>query len=247
MLITIKSAAKNNGLTQFRAGVIACLPTVPGYWSIGFAAGAIGTLSGFSTLQTALLASALYAGSAQFLFYSLWATGAEIASVVLSVLLVNLRYLLMSSAMSMFFRPYTVRQKILSGLLLTDETFGVAVQHGGAKNGIAYPWMLGLNLTAWLNWILACVSGAGLASALPASLMAGLSFSLVSMFIGLVVALWFASQRKVLETFSMAIAVLITLLTAEHRDMSLVVIVAASVAATLATAGLRLFGKKEEH
>jgi predicted branched-subunit amino acid permease len=107
--------------------------------------------------------------------------------------------------------------------------------------------MLGLNLTAWLNWILACVSGAGLASALPASLMAGLSFSLVSMFIGLVVALWFASQRKVLETFSMAIAVLITLLTAEHRDMSLVVIVAASAAATLATAGLRLFGKKEEH
>jgi predicted branched-subunit amino acid permease len=105
MLMTIKSAARNKGLTQFHAGVIACLPTVPGYWSIGFAAGAIGTLAGFSLLQTALLASALYAGSAQFLFYSLWATGAEIASVVLSVLLVNLRYLLMSSAMSMFFVP----------------------------------------------------------------------------------------------------------------------------------------------
>lgn len=86
--------------------------------------------------------------------------GAEIASVVLSILLVNLRYLLMSSAISIFFRPYTVLQKIISGLLLTDETFGVAIQHGGGKNIITYPWMLGLNLTAWLNWILACVSGA---------------------------------------------------------------------------------------
>ena len=245
MLITIKTSAKNGASAQFREGVIACLPTIPGYWSIGFAAGAIGTLSGFSTLQTALLASALYAGSAQFLFYSLWATGAEIASVVLSILLVNLRYLLMSSAISIFFRPYTVLQKIISGLLLTDETFGVAVQHGGGKNIITYPWMLGLNLTAWLNWILACVSGAILASALPSSLMEGLSFSLVSMFIGLVLALWFASQRKMLEMFSISMAVLITLFTSGHIDMSLVVIAAASVAATLATAGLYLFINKE--
>jgi len=74
--------------------------------------------------------------------------------------------------------------------------------------------------------------------------MEGLSFSLVSMFIGLVLALWFASQRKMLETFSIAVAVLITLFTAGHTDMSLVVIVAASVAATLATTGLRLFCKE---
>ncbi len=48
---------------QFISGVIACLPTIPGYWSIGFAAGAIGTLSGFSPLETTLLAGVLYAGS----------------------------------------------------------------------------------------------------------------------------------------------------------------------------------------
>lgn len=244
MLITTKSSAQNTVTAQFRAGVIACLPTIPGYWSIGFAAGAIGTLSGFSTLQTALLASALYAGSAQFLFYSLWASGAEIASVVLSVLLVNLRYLLMSSAMSMFFLHYRPLQKIISGLLLTDETFGVAVRHGGENNAIPYPWMLGLNLAAWLNWILACVVGAGLASTLPPSLMEGLSFSLVSMFIGLVLALWFASQRRALETVSIAIAGLITLFAAGHTDISLVVIAAASVAATVATMGLCLLRKE---
>ena len=243
MLIT-KSLANDKGRSEFKAGVVACLPTIPGYWSIGFAAGAIGTLSGFSTLDTALLAAVLYAGSAQLMFYSLWAAGAEVASVVLSVLLVNLRYLLMSSAISLFFRDYTSLQKITSGLLLTDETFGVAVQQGSERGSISWAWMSGLNLAAWLNWILACIIGAELASSLPASLMEGLSFSLVSMFIGLVLAMWYASQRKMLETFSIIIAVLITLMMAGKTDMSLVVIVAASVAASLATLGLRLSGKK---
>ncbi|TCD20849.1 branched-chain amino acid ABC transporter permease [Lelliottia amnigena] len=246
MLMNIKTSQRNDARAQFRAGITACLPTIPGYWSIGFAAGAIGTLSGFTTVQTALLASALYAGSAQFLFYSLWATGAEIASVVLSVFLVNLRYLLMSSAMSLFFRDYTTTQKIISGLLLTDETFGVAVQKGSQQNSVPFAWMLGLNLAAWINWILACVVGAGLASVLPPSLMEGLSFSLVSMFIGLVLMIWFASRRKTLESFSIAAAVIITLLTASHTDMSVVVIVAASVSATLATLGLRLFSREEK-
>jgi len=149
----------------------------------------------------------------------------------------------MSSAMSVFFRDYTTLQKVVSGLLLTDETFGVAVQQGSHQSKVPFAWMLGLNMAAWLNWILACVVGAWLASALPPSLMEGLSFSLVSMFIGLVLMIWFASRRKALESFSIAAAVVITLLTASHTDMSVVVIVAASVSATLATLGLRLFYK----
>ena len=245
MLTKLNTGHPASATGEFRAGIAACIPTIAGYWSIGFAAGAIGTLSGFTTGQIALLASALYAGSAQFLFYSLWAAGAEMASVVLSVLLVNLRYLLMSSSMSVFFRDYTTLQKVVSGLLLTDETFGVAVQRASPQGKISYSWMLGLNITAWLNWIIACVTGAWLATTLPASLMEGLGFSLVSMFIGLVLMLWFASQRKILETFSISAAVIVTLFTAGQTDISIVIIIAASVAATLSTLGLRLFYKGE--
>ena len=66
------------------------------------------------------------------------------------------------------------------------------------------------------------------------------------MFIGLVLMLWFASRRKLLESFSIAVAVIITLLMSGHTDTSLVVIVAASVAATLATLGMQ-FAKQKEH
>ena len=148
--------------------------------------------------------------------------------------------------MSVYFREQTTLQKIVSGLLLTDETFGVAVQHGGPQNRVSFAWMFGLNVAAWLNWIIACVIGAGLASALPTALMEGLSFSLVSMFIGLVLMLWFASRRKLLESFSIAAAVIITLSMSGHADTSVIVIVAASVSASLATLGLRLFFKQEQ-
>ena len=246
MSTNINTVQRGEAAALFRAGVSACIPTIPGYWSIGFAAGAIGTLSGFSVLQTALLAAALYAGSAQFLFYSLWAAGAEMASVVLSVFLVNLRYLLMSSSVSVFFRDCTTWQKVVSGLLLTDETFGVAVQHASQHGKVPFAWMLGLNVSAWLNWIVACVLGAWLASALPPSLMEGLSFSLVSMFIGLVLMTWFASRRKMLETLAIVVAVLATLLSASHLELSVVVIIAASVSATLATVLLRMTKKGGE-
>lgn len=225
--------------SAFRAGIVACLPTIPGYWSIGFAAGAIGSLAGFTLLQTTLLAGALYAGSAQFLFYSLWSAGAEMASVIFSVLLVNLRYLLMSSSISPYFHDYPTFQKVFSGILLTDETFGVAAQQGSQQGNIPFSWMLGLNLSAWLNWTLACMTGSWLASSLPAALMDGLSFSLVSMFIGLVLMLWFASRERKLETINIASALLITLISAANNDLSIVVIVAATLAATLATVMLR--------
>ncbi|WP_437889831.1 AzlC family ABC transporter permease [Phytobacter sp. V91] len=231
---------------SFLAGVIACLPTMPGYWSIGMAAGAIGTLSGFSLLHTTLLAAGLYAGSAHFLFYSLWAAGAESASVILSVALVNMRYLLMSSALSIWFRNSTGLQKLISGLLLTDETFGVAVQHATRSGSLPFSWMLGLNVSAWLNWILACIAGAWMATALPAFLMEGLSFSLVSMFVGLLVMTWYASKHKIPETAAVLAAILITLFTSNWLSMHLVVIIAAMLAASIATLVLRMTAKKEQ-
>ncbi|ECF2367412.1 hypothetical protein E1890_22705 [Salmonella enterica subsp. enterica serovar Mountpleasant] len=120
-------------LLDFKLGIRDCLPTIFGYWSIGFAAGAIGSISGFFLTDIILLSAFLYAGSAQFLFYSLYTGGAEIAAILVAVLLVNIRYLLMSSYMARFFNGASIKEKFISGMLLTDETFGVAVQKTNKK------------------------------------------------------------------------------------------------------------------
>ncbi|WP_223196251.1 AzlC family ABC transporter permease [Diaphorobacter ruginosibacter] len=219
----------------FKAGVIACLPTILGYWSIGFACGAIGTVSGFSPLEIVLLSGLLYAGSAQFLFYSLYAAGAGALSIVAGVLLINLRHILMSSYMAMYFQRSTAMQKLIGGALLTDETFAVAVQYGNRHGDLPFAWLLGLNVTAWLNWIVANLMGALLAAALPESLVHGLGFSLVSMFIALLLMTWLASRQRMLELLAVAISVLVVAVFVKRLEANLVILLATVSAATVAT------------
>lgn len=190
----------------FGAGVMACLPTVLGYWSIGFAAGGIGTLSGFSVTEVALLAALLYAGSAQFLFYSLALANVGMLAIVLSVLLVNARYLLMSSYLSRFFQNKHWSEKFLGGALLTDETFGVTAQRAKAAGELPFRSLLGLNLTAYVNWIVANLAGAMLAQYLPEAMIDSLSFSLTAMFVGLLLLTYLASNTRALELVAIAVA-----------------------------------------
>ena len=219
----------------FKAGVVACLPTILGYWSIGFASGAIGKVAGFSPLDVTLLSGLLYAGSAQFLFYSLYTAGAGVLGIVAGVLLINLRHILMSSYMAMYFSRSTALQKFIGGSLLTDETFAVAAQYGNRHGDLPFAWLLGLNVTAWLNWIVANLCGALLATALPESLVQGLGFSLVSMFIALLLMTWLASRQRMLELAAVAVAVLVVAVFVKRLDANVVVLLATVGAATVAT------------
>lgn len=102
--------------------VFACISTLPGYWAAGFACGAIGRVSGFDTVEIALLSIFLYAGSAHFLFYSLTAAGTGIGQIAIAF--INIRYLLIGTCMAQFFIRSSLTEKLISGLLTTDETFG---------------------------------------------------------------------------------------------------------------------------
>ncbi|KAB2676071.1 AzlC family ABC transporter permease [Brucella tritici] len=221
---------------SFRAGVRACLPTILGYWSIGFAAGSIGAISGYSPVEIALLAGLLYAGSAQFLFYGLAAAGAAPVAIVFAVLLVNIRYLLMSSALSPHFRGQSTMQKLIGGALLTDETFGVAAQHAKEHGKLPFRWLLGLNLTAYLNWFVANLAGAALAASLPVSMTEGLAFSLTAMFIGLLLLTYFASKNRGNELVAIAAAAGAVVALFGTVDPNLAILIATIAGATVATA-----------
>ncbi|WP_295473380.1 AzlC family ABC transporter permease [uncultured Pseudomonas sp.] len=227
--------------SAFIDGAIACGPTILGYWSIGFAAGAIGAISGFSPGEVTLLAMLLYAGSAQFLFYSMWIGGAGSLAIVLAVLLVNIRYLLMSSYLARYFNGLSRWQKFVSGMLLTDETFGVAAQQAARQEKIPFWWMFGLNGAAYLNWIVANVLGAVFARSIPEVFAHRLGFSLTAMFIGLIVLTWSASRHRKLEIVAMLISAAVILASLGVIDVNLSLLLATAVAATVCAALLRVF------
>lgn len=219
----------------FRAGFRACMPTILGYWSIGFAAGSIGALSGFSLLEIGLLAGLLYAGSAQFLFYGMATAGAAPLAIILAVFLVNIRYLLMSSALSPFFKGQTIARKLVGGALLTDETFGVASQHAKQHGVLPFRWLLGLNVTAYLNWLVANLAGAALAGSLPESLTEGLAFSLTAMFIGLLLLTYFASSNRWRELVAIFAAAGSVIVLFGRVDPNVAILIATVAGATVAT------------
>lgn len=234
-------ATETDRMKLFRQGFIACVPTLLGYWAVGFACGAIGRISGLNVAEIALLSTFLYAGSAQFLFYSLVNAGAGIAEITFAIAFINMRYLLINTYMSQFFSHSSLMEKLIGGLLITDETFGVASRYTSQNEGrLPFSWLLGLNLTAWLNWIFSTIIGSFFASALPAWLRDCLEFSLVGMFVGLLLSGWFVSRTRVLDIIVMAIAMLVILCTHYAIGSNIAMIIATIIAAT---AGMLLLMK----
>jgi 4-azaleucine resistance transporter AzlC len=217
----------------FIDGVKICLPTVLGYLSIGFAAGVIEKAAGFTVLETIMLSLFIYAGSAQFIAAGMFAAGAPAVAIIITVFFVNIRHLLMSAALSPYFRHMSVWENIATGALLTDETFGVAAGELADKKQANYYWMLGLNVTAYVNWILANVLGALLGQWVAKPETFGLDFALTAMFIGLYVMQTAARRRIRADMIVTAAAVLITLIAGQFISGNIAVLLAIIGAATV--------------
>lgn len=221
------------GEDGFIQGVKDCIPTLLGYLSIGFAAGVVGKTSGLSIMEITLMSSMIYAGSAQFIMAGMIASHGSAAAIILTVFIVNLRHLLLSAAISPYFRRLTSFKTMLIGTLLTDETFGVAMNKATNRTSLSERWMHGLNVTAYLNWIIATIAGAFFGQWITDPEKSGLDFALTGMFIGLLV-LQMVSRKKVLKDLVVALSAVAIMVGASYfLSTSMAVIAATVVAATI--------------
>lgn len=186
--------------TSFWIGVKDCVPTLLGYLSIGFAAGVVEKTAGLSIAEIALMSLILYAGSAQFILAGMFAVGSPVFSVVFTILFVNIRHLLLSAALAPYFQNGSFWKNMLIGSQLTDETFGVAVNRLTADIPNKRQWMLGLNMTAHVNWIAANLIGAYVGSRIPDPQKYSLDFAMPSMFVGLLVLQMAARKKFAVDT-----------------------------------------------
>lgn len=217
--------------SSFFAGVRDCLPTVLGYLSIGFAAGVVEKTAGLSIVEIALMSLLLYAGSAQFIAAAMIGANSPTFAIIFTIFFVNLRHLLMSAALSPYFRHLTPLKNILIGSLLTDETFGVAMNAAANKKLISEKWMHGLNLTAYLNWFIANMAGAYFGAWIADPEKFGLDFALPGMFIGLLV-LQMASRKKIIRDVIVAISAVVIVVGVSLVTSGSVGVIVATIAAS---------------
>lgn len=174
-------------VTTFMQGVKDCIPTLIGYISIGIAAGIVGTASNLTVLEVTLLAVLVYAGASQFIICALLVIGSPMSVIIFTTFIVNLRHLLLSMTLAPHFTQYSLWKNIGIGALVTDESFGVAVNKIAQGKKLNDRWMNGLNLTAYLFWILACMTGAIFGRWISDPEVLGFDFALTAMFLALLI------------------------------------------------------------
>jgi len=171
----------------FIQGVKDCIPTLIGYISIGIAAGVVGASSNLSIAEVTILSALVYAGASQFIICALLASASPISAIILTTFIVNFRHLLLSMTVAPTFTIYSSIKNIGFGILLTDETFGVASTKIANRQYINDKWMNGLNVTAYVSWIISCMLGAIFGKWISNPEPFGLDFSLTAMFVALLI------------------------------------------------------------
>jgi 4-azaleucine resistance transporter AzlC len=129
----------------------------------------------------------VYAGASQFIICALLVSGSPISVIVFTTFIVNLRNFLLSMTLAPHFTKYSLMKNIGIGALVTDESFGVAINKIAKREIINSQWMNGVNVTAYIFWILSCMLGAIFGKWISNPKVFGLDFSLTAMFLALLV------------------------------------------------------------
>lgn len=150
-------------------------------------------------LEIALLSLFLYAGSGQFVTAGMITAGSPVPSIIFAIFLVNLRHLLFSASLAPYCRHMGLWKNFLIGSQITDETFGVASNYLANKKEASFSWLLGLNITAYVNWLFANILGAIMGGWVTNTEAIGMDFALPAMFAGLLVFQIICKNEKLLE------------------------------------------------
>lgn len=146
-------------INPFREGVKAALPIVLGYLPVGMAFGLLARQSGLTPIEAGSMSLLVYAGASQFLAIDMISKSISWFPIVVTTFFINLRHLLMSSALSLHFKEYGLRTLTFLSAQLTDESFAVAMSNP-SKISNRPSYLFGLQITSQIGWIVGSVSGA---------------------------------------------------------------------------------------
>ncbi|AVX20309.1 MULTISPECIES: AzlC family ABC transporter permease [Carboxydocella] len=171
-------------LLTWRAGCKAGLAIAVGYFPVAMAFGLMAKAINVSGLEATLFSLLVFAGASQFMALNLIKAGVFSGEIILATLLLNFRHFLMSAALSTRLEDRRFWRLALVAFGITDETFALAMTREGKLN---FSFLLGLEGTAYLAWVLGTVTGYLLGDGLPPAWQNSLAIGLYAMFAAILV------------------------------------------------------------
>ena len=161
------------------------IPICLGYFAVSFAFGIQAADINLSPFQAGLLSLMNVTSAGQFAGLAVIASAGSYIEMAILQAIVNLRYLLMSAALSQKLKPETPtfhRLGIAYGV--TDEIFGISVMRKGAFSPY---FSYGATLVSVFGWVSGTVLGASAGAILPQRLISALGIALYGMFIAIII------------------------------------------------------------
>ena len=167
----------------FLKGLRDGIPIMLGYFAVSIALGITAGQAGMTAAQATVASALIMASAGQYVGFDLISKGAGLLVVVAMEAIANARYLLMSTALSQKVDPkLPLRHRLLMGLWITDEIFGVSVSVEGRLNPY---YNYGMAAVATPGWALGTLVGVVLGDVLPARVVSALGVGLFGMFISI--------------------------------------------------------------
>ncbi len=173
---------------QFLKGIKHGFPICVGYFAVSFAFGIKAIAAGLNALQAGLMSLTNVTSAGQFAGVEVISEAknltAGIISIILTQLVINLRYALMGFSLNQKLdNSFTLPKRAIIAFGNTDEIFAVAVSR---PTDVSFSYMLGLIITPVIGWTSGTVCGAIAGDILPQIIVSALGIALYGMFISIV-------------------------------------------------------------
>lgn len=176
----IPAMRRGDIIQGFRDGI----PIAMGYFAVAFSLGIIAKQAGLTAAIGFVSSFFTRASAGEYGVYTLVAAQAAYVEIVAMCLVTNLRYMLMSAALSQKIAPGTSWvHRVMMACCVTDEIFGISIAHKGYCPP-AYTYSAALIST--LLWASGCAAGILAGGMLPTNIIAALSVALYGMFLAII-------------------------------------------------------------
>lgn len=170
---------------SYLAGLKDGIPIFLGYVTVSLTFGMRICMQGFPVWLAALVSATNLTSAGQFAATNLMLQHAPVIEIATVTLVVNMRYFLMSIALSQKFIPdYKLHNRLLTAHGVTDEIFALAVSRPGF---VAPQYMYGLITMPLIGWTLGTILGGIFTQILPQSIVSAMGLALYAMFIAIII------------------------------------------------------------
>ena len=170
---------------EYTLGIRRGLPVGLGYFSVSFGFGAMAVSKGLSVAQATLISASNLTSAGQFAGLTTIVENSGLWMMILTQLIINSRYALMSLALSQKMgQQIGLLPRLLIAFFNTDEVFALAMAR---EHTLTVPFLYGLGLLPMAGWVSGTLFGALAGSILPLSIRTALGVMLYGMFIAIII------------------------------------------------------------